>query len=101
MIHFFGDIATKVFTVHTAQEINPTDIDKLSWLFGNKPKIDAESVDAFFIGPRAAMVTPWSTNATEITQNMGISGIIRIEEFKTTSKENTDFDPMLFQMYEP
>jgi phosphoribosylformylglycinamidine synthase len=100
MIHFFGDIATKVFAVQTAQEINPTDIEKLSWLFGNNPKIDAASVDAFFIGPRAAMVTPWSTNATEITQNMGILRIIRIEEFKATSKENTDFDPMLFQKYE-
>ena len=100
MIHFFGDIATKVFAVQTAQEINPTDIEKLSWLFGNNPKIAAASVDAFFIGPRAAMVTPWSTNATEITQNMGISGIIRIEEFKSTSAEDTDFDPMLFQKYE-
>lgn len=100
MIHFFGDIATKVFAVQTAQEINPTDIEKLSWLFANEPKIDAAAVDAFFIGPRAAMVTPWSTNATEITQNMGITGIIRIEEFKGISKENTDFDPMLFQKYE-
>jgi phosphoribosylformylglycinamidine synthase len=100
MIHFFGDIATKVFAVQTAQEINPTDIDKLSWLFGNNPKIVAASVDAFFIGPRAAMVTPWSTNATEITQNMGITGIIRIEEFKATSTEDNAFDPMLFQKYE-
>ncbi|MFD0797766.1 phosphoribosylformylglycinamidine synthase [Maribacter chungangensis] len=99
MIHFFGDIATKVFAVQTTQEINPTDIEKLTWLFGNKPKIDVASVDAFFIGPRAAMVTPWSTNATEITQNMGITGIIRIEEFKGTSKEDTHFDPMLFQKY--
>jgi phosphoribosylformylglycinamidine synthase len=106
MIHFFGDIATKVFAVQTAQEINPTDIEKLSWLFAC-PELISEatqkplaSLDAFFIGPRAAMVTPWSTNATEITQNMGIKGIIRIEEFKGTSKENTDFDPMLFQKYE-
>jgi phosphoribosylformylglycinamidine synthase len=28
------------------------------------------------------MITPWSTNAVEITQNMGIEGIIRIEEFE-------------------
>ena len=32
-----------------------------------------------FIGPRISMVTPWSTNAVEITQNMDITGIIRIE----------------------
>jgi phosphoribosylformylglycinamidine synthase len=45
----------------------------------------------FFVGPRAAMVTPWSTNAVEITQNMAISGIIRIEEFHSTADEE-DFD---------
>src|SRR6056297_3442557 len=106
MIHFFGDIATKVFAVQTTQEINPIDIEKLTWLFAcpqlvsGTTKTPMASVDAFFIGPRAAMITPWSTNATEITQNMGITGISRIEEFKETSKENTNFDPMLFQKYE-
>ncbi len=100
MIHFFGDQATKVFAVQTAQEITATDIEKLSWLFGNQPQLNAASLDAFFVGPRAAMITPWSTNAAEITQNMGITGIIRIEEFRASSKADTDFDPMLFQKYE-
>ncbi len=100
MIHFFGDQETKVFAVQTAQEITATDIEKLSWLFGNQPQLNAASLDAFFVGPRAAMITPWSTNATEITQNMGITGIIRIEEFRASSKADTDFDPMLFQKYE-
>ncbi|MGW9686668.1 phosphoribosylformylglycinamidine synthase [Flagellimonas sp. 2504JD1-5] len=100
MIHFFGDIATKVFAVQTAQEIAPKDIKKLTWLFGNQPKINSASLDAFFIGPRAAMITPWSTNATEITQNMGLEGILRIEEFHSTNKDNTDYDPMLFQKYQ-
>ena len=99
MIHFFGDTATKVFAVQTAQEITIENEKKLSWLFGKQPKINLASLDAFFVGPRAAMVTPWSTNATEITQNMGIEGIIRIEEFKAISEDNTDFDPMLFQKY--
>ncbi|MBO6532746.1 MAG: phosphoribosylformylglycinamidine synthase [Muricauda sp.] len=99
MIHFFGDKATKVFAVQTAQEITQEDTNKLTWLFGNQPKIEAASLDAFFVGPRAAMVTPWSTNATEITQNMGISGIIRIEEFRAVSVDYTDFDPMLSQKY--
>ena len=53
------------------------------------------SLDAFFIGPRAAMITPWSTNAVEITQNMGIEGIIRIEEFKASTEDFSDFDPMI------
>ncbi|MEY8780085.1 phosphoribosylformylglycinamidine synthase [Allomuricauda sp. XS_ASV26] len=99
MIHFFGDKATKVFAVQTAQEIAQEDIDKLTWLFGDQPKIEAASLDAFFVGPRAAMVTPWSTNATEITQNMGIPGIIRIEEFHAIAEDFTNFDPMLSQKY--
>ncbi|GMN09228.1 phosphoribosylformylglycinamidine synthase [Croceitalea sp. MTPC9] len=99
MIHFFGDMATKVFAVQTAQEITSENEKKLSWLFGNQPKLNAASLDAFFVGPRAAMVTPWSTNATEITQNMGVTGIIRIEEFMAVSGDYADFDPMLFQKY--
>lgn len=99
MIHFFGDVATKVFAVQTAQEIAPEDIKKLTWLFGNQPKINSASLDAFFIGPRAAMVTPWSTNATEITQNMGVFGILRIEEFHSVNEDYQDFDPMLYQKY--
>jgi len=99
MIHFFGDKATKVFAVQTAQEIAQEDISKLTWLFGNQPKIETASLDAFFVGPRAAMVTPWSTNATEITQNMGVTGIIRIEEFHAVAEDFTDFDPMLSQKY--
>jgi phosphoribosylformylglycinamidine synthase len=99
MIHFFGDKATKVFAVQTTQEIAQEDNSKLTWLFGNQPKIEAASLDAFFVGPRAAMVTPWSTNATEITQNMGISGIIRIEEYLAVSEDFTDYDPMLSQKY--
>lgn len=58
------------------------------------------SIDAFFVGPRAAMITPWSTNAVEITQNMGIEGIIRIEEFRAVTKDYIDFDPMLSQKYD-
>ncbi|MEM6893305.1 MAG: phosphoribosylformylglycinamidine synthase [Bacteroidota bacterium] len=99
MIHFFGDPADKVFAVQTTKEINPEDIAKLSWLFGNQPKIHMASIDAFFVGPRASMITPWSTNATEITQNMGISDILRIEEFVSVAEEFQDFDPMLFQKF--
>ncbi|SIS64109.1 phosphoribosylformylglycinamidine synthase [Zobellia uliginosa] len=100
MIHFFGDAATKVFAVQTVNELSQENTNKLTWLFGNLPKINTASIDAFFVGPRAAMITPWSTNATEITQNMGIEGIIRIEEFKAVSEEFTDFDPMLSEKYE-
>lgn len=99
MIHFFGNLSTKVFVTQTDRELSSEDISKLIWLFGNQPKINMASLDAFFVGPRAAMITPWSTNATEITQNMGISGILRIEEYKAVDKGYADFDPMLFQKY--
>src|SRR5690606_33617484 len=99
MIHFFGDLHTKVFAVQTDKELLQEDVSKLVWLFGDQPRIKSASLDAFFVGPRAAMITPWSTNATEITQNMGISGIIRIEEFMTIDKDATDFDPMISQKY--
>jgi len=99
MIHFFGDAATKVFALQTQHDLTSEDIEKLSWLFGNQPKIEAASLDAFFVGPRATMLTPWSTNATEITQNMGVPGIVRIEEFWAVKEDNQEYDPMLFQKY--
>ena len=99
MIHFFGNVNSKIFAVQTAKELSTESISKLNWLFANQPKIEQASIDAFFIGPRAAMITPWSTNAVEITQNMGISGIIRIEEFKVITKDFSDFDPMISEKY--
>ncbi|SEQ09039.1 phosphoribosylformylglycinamidine synthase [Flavobacterium urocaniciphilum] len=99
MIHFFGNQSNIVFAVQTQNEISSEDINKLNWLFGDAHKIDKSVLADFFVGPRAAMVTPWSTNAVEITQNMGISGIIRIEEFEKVSADFNDFDPMLSQKY--
>jgi phosphoribosylformylglycinamidine synthase len=99
MIHFFGDVKKTVFTVQTSAAISTQNIKKLKWLFGNQPKIEESVLTDFFIGPRATMVTPWSTNAVEISQNMGVKGIIRIEKFHHTTEESLDFDPMLFQKY--
>ncbi len=106
MILFFGNPRSKVFAVQTAKELSTEDTNKLNWLFaspendsGVMQQIKQASIDAFFVGPRAAMITPWSTNAVEITQNMGINGIIRIEEFEATSASYSDFDPMISQKY--
>ncbi|OYX27388.1 MAG: phosphoribosylformylglycinamidine synthase [Flavobacteriales bacterium 32-35-8] len=99
MIHFFGNVTSKVFAVQATKELSTETITKLVWLFGNQPKIEQASLDAFFVGPRAAMITPWSTNAVEITQNMGISGIIRIEEFQAVSKDFKDYDPMISEKF--
>jgi len=99
MIHFFGNQNSKVFAVQVTKELSTETTSKLTWLFGNQPKLEQASLDAFFIGPRAAMITPWSTNAVEITQNMGIEGILRIEEFKAVAKDFKDYDPMISEKF--
>ena len=99
MIHFFGNESTTVFALQTQNELSAETISKLNWLFGNVTKIEKSVLADFFVGPRATMITPWSTNAVEITQNMGIEGIIRIEEFQKVTSDFSDFDPMLSQKY--
>ncbi|WP_218598655.1 phosphoribosylformylglycinamidine synthase [Polaribacter sp. NJDZ03] len=99
MIHFFGNINSKVFAVQTSEKLTTETIAKLTWLFADQPKIEETTINAFFVGPRAAMITPWSTNAVEITQNMGISDIIRIEEFTASTEKFSDFDPMISEKF--
>ncbi len=99
MILFFGNQLTKVYAVETHSELSAQEISKLNWLFGNTQQINKSALADFFVGPRAAMITPWSTNAVEITQNMGVHGIIRIEEFMRVDEHYDDFDPMLSQKY--
>jgi phosphoribosylformylglycinamidine synthase len=99
MIHFFGNTSSKVFAVQATKDLTATTISKLTWLFSNQPKIESSSLKATYIGPRAAMITPWSTNAVEITQNMGISNILRIEEFTAISEDFEDFDTMISEKY--
>lgn len=85
--------------MQTHTQLLAEDISKLNWLFGGAQKYKESALADFFVGPRAAMITPWSTNAVEITQNMGIEGIIRIEEFYKIDENFKDFDPMLSQKY--
>lgn len=88
-----------VYAVQTQNDLSTEDISKLNWLFGNSKKLDEQTLNDYYVGPRAAMVTPWSTNAVEITQNMGITGIIRIEEFQKVDADFKDFDPMISQKF--
>ena len=97
-IVFYQKDAT-VYAVHYSASENPLDVNKLEWLFSGAKRLKEDSLDGYFIGPRREMITPWSTNAVEITQNMGISGILRIEEFTKTDSEKTSFDPMLKAFY--
>lgn len=99
MIHFFENPSRKFYTVQVENNLSNEDIQKLNWLFGNAKHINEKTINAKFVGPRATMVTPWSTNAVEITQNMGIAGIIRIEEF-VKAEDSDAFDPMLLQEFD-
>jgi phosphoribosylformylglycinamidine synthase len=99
MIYFFADDHNTVFALQIERTLTASDTSKLTWLFGGAQLQSQTTIADFFVGPRAAMITPWSTNAVEITQNMDIQGIVRIEEFKRAGRDFTDFDPMLSQKY--
>lgn len=104
MIHFFNHHDEYYYSVQTEQPLNKETIGKLQWLFGEAAFIGSSSLslgaNELFLGPRAAMISPWSTNAVEITQNMGITGIQRIEEYRKIPHSYTDFDPMLSEQFE-
>lgn len=100
MIHFFENPSNIVYAVQSVNSLSQEDITKLNWLFGNAKKLEEQTLNHFYVGPRTAMITPWSTNAVEITQNMGITGLIRIEEFQPVEADYSDFDPMISQKYE-
>lgn len=88
-----------MIAVESNHELNANDNNKLCWLFGEAMPESEENLQGCFVGPRREMITPWSTNAVEITQNMGLDGISRIEEYFPVKDENADHDPMLQRMY--
>lgn len=99
MVCFFESDSQHVIAVESSLELNKEDLSKLVWLFGNAKVIEQTDVKGRFVGPRREMITPWSTNAVEITQNMGITGIVRIEEFTKVSSDDAPYDPMLQARY--
>lgn len=98
MIFFFESPQKVVYAVQTPQPFAPEDIEKLKWLFGEAQQIEQASLSGNYAGPRKEMITPWSTNAVEITANMGIPGIQRIEEFFPLEDESS-IDSMLQHAY--
>jgi phosphoribosylformylglycinamidine synthase len=99
MILFFVGKTQILFAVGTSDKLPEKEIEKLIWLFGEASIIPKDKIEGVFVGPRKEMVTPWSTNAVEITQNMGITGIKRIEEFHPAVGKKPHFDPMLQSVY--
>ncbi|MBQ9178763.1 MAG: phosphoribosylformylglycinamidine synthase, partial [Prevotella sp.] len=100
MIIFFKTRQATVIAVEISRSMNASERDALAWLFGDAAVVDGDSVDGFFVGPRREMVTPWSTNAVEITQNMNVEGITRIEEFFPVASSDAEHDEMLQRMYD-
>lgn len=100
MILFFKTPQNTFIALNSAQPLGEVDVEKLIWLFGDAQKLDEEVLNGWFVGPRKEMLTPWSTNAVEITQNMGISGIERMEEFIQVADKSAGFDPMLNAIYQ-
>ena len=99
MILFFRTPTQSVIATESNQQLVAEDIQKLCWLYGEATVENEENLQGCFIGPRREMITPWSTNAVEITQNMGLEGILRIEEYFPVKDENAEYDPMLQRMY--
>ena len=99
MILFFKNQTGTIVATESVSKLSDDDVKKLSWLYGEAELLDAESLEGYFVGPRREMITPWSTNAVEITQNMGLSGILRIEEYFPVKDADAEYDPMLQRLY--
>ncbi|MBO5812664.1 MAG: phosphoribosylformylglycinamidine synthase, partial [Bacteroidaceae bacterium] len=99
MILFFKNQTGTIVATESVSKLSEDDVKKLSWLYGEAELLDAESLEGYFVGPRREMITPWSTNAVEITQNMGLSGILRIEEYFPVKDADAEYDPMLQRLY--
>ena len=99
MIRFFQTPQKSVIATEVNHALSEQEIKELNWLYGEATMLDAEQLDGYFVGPRREMVTPWSTNAVEITQNMGLKGISRIEEYWAVESKDAEHDEMLQRMY--
>lgn len=99
MIIFFKTPQQSLVAVETAISLSGESVEKLSWLMGKADMLNESVIDGTFIGPRREMITPWSTSAVEIVENMGIENISRIEEYFPSNDDVPQFDPMLQRVY--
>jgi len=100
MINFFQGQDPIIYVTESKNNFSREDIQKLEWLFNGSFLKNHSKLEGIFIGPRKEMITPWSTNAVEITMNMGIQGIFRIEEFFRVKDSKNQYDPMLENLYD-
>ena len=101
-ILFFRTPAGSIIATQVDHMLSEEESKKLCWLYGNAELLEQETLAGRFAGPRREMITPWSTNAVEITQNMNLCGIARIEEFFPVPDNAGDdcCDPMLQRLYD-
>lgn len=100
MILFFKTPQASVIATQVDHKLEEKEVNELCWLYGNAELLNTQTLTGYYVGPRREMVTPWSTNAVEITQNMGLHGILRIEEYFPVETADAEHDPMLQRMYE-
>ena len=81
MVYFFRSPEGQIIAVGSQTAFSAETAKTLKWLFSDAELLQEPTVAGTFIGPRREMITPWSTAAVEITRNMNISGISRIEEY--------------------
>ena len=98
-ISFFRTPGGSGIATEADHRLNAEEIEKLCWLYGGATVETEDGLKGCFVGPRREMITPWSTNAVEITQNMSLSGISRIEEYFPVKDEHAEHAPMLQRMY--
>lgn len=95
---FFAD-NDYVYLVEANHSPSAAEIEKLEWLLQARVEKQRE-LRGPFVGPRREMLTPWSTNATEIAANTGIAGLSRIEQFRRLAEGDRSYDKMLEAIYE-
>ena len=99
MIQFFSKGDDTVYAVGVDHALSASELEKLTWLFSGAKPLSETTLAGQYIGPRREMITPWSTNAVEITQNMGLSGVERIEEFHLDNSPEPKHDKMLQRVW--
>ena len=99
MISFFRSNSGNVYALESQQTFSSENLRALTWLFSGAEALKETSLEGYYVGPRKEMITPWSTNAIEIIQNMNIEGVIRLEEYFPVKGEDATYDPMLQALY--
>ena len=99
MIAFFKSKNSEIYAVHSIDNLTQTEIKKLSWILSGSVHLNIKKIQENYIGPRKTMITPWSTNAVEIVENMGVNSVLRIELF-IPHNNSSKFDKMTSEIYD-